>query len=214
MNNNLTEILLIIDRSGSMSTTKADAEGGLNTFVEEQKKGVGQANLTLVQFDHDYEVVHAGIPLSEVPPYKLVPRGSTALFDAIGRAVVETGERLAKMPESERPGLVLVLVVTDGGENASREYTRERVKEMITHQESKFSWKFSFLGSNQDGFAEGQSLGFSSSATYTGDNTAEVYAASSSKFLRMRGVSAMGLAPSNDYTSEELRSLVEPNSPA
>jgi len=119
MNNNLTDITLVVDRSGSMEAIRADAEGGVNTFLTDQAAQPGEALVTLVQFDTHYEFVHRGVPVKQVPRYQLVPRGGTALLDAVGRAINETGERLSKMAEADRPGLVVFVVMTDGEENSS-----------------------------------------------------------------------------------------------
>lgn len=121
MNTNLTDITVVIDRSGSMASCRADAQGGLNTFIKTQASEPGEALLTLVQFDNQYEIVHRGVPIKDVPKFALVPRGGTALFDALGRAINDTGARLAAMQEADRPGLVMFAIVTDGDENSSRE---------------------------------------------------------------------------------------------
>ena len=107
MNEKLTDITLVVDRSGSMSAIRDDAQGGVNEFIRQQKTEPNDANLTLVQFDTDYEFIYNGTPIQDVGEYELSPRGGTALLDAVGRAINETGSRLAKMPEAERPGLVI-----------------------------------------------------------------------------------------------------------
>lgn len=208
MNTNLSDITVVIDRSGSMESCKVEAVGGLNAFVEDQKKLPGSANFTLIQFDDRYEVVHAGVPIQSVGKLDLIPRGWTALYDAVGRAVRETGERLSAMPENERPGLVVFVIITDGMENASKEFrSKAEIKKIIDHQTQKYNWKFLFLGSNQDGFAEGTSLGMSASATYS--NTKGAIRASSNNVSRMRcAVQAVGFAPSCEYTQEELDMMV------
>ena len=96
---------------------------------------------------------------SRYHPISLVPRGSTALLDAVGRAINETGERLAKMNEEDRPGLVVFVVMTDGEENSSQEFSKDQIKQMITHQQDTYGWHFTFLGANQDAFAEAGALG-------------------------------------------------------
>ena len=116
---------------------RADAEGGVNAFVAEQAKQPGEALLTLVQFDTEYEFLHRGVPVQQVPPYELVPRGMTALLDAVGRAINETGERLAKMKEEDRPGLVVFVVMTDGQENSSKEFSKDQIKQLITQQQDE-----------------------------------------------------------------------------
>jgi len=159
MRTDLTDITMVIARSGSMQSIQSDAEGGINFFIEQQKQEPGEANVTLVQFDTDYEFVHSGIPIKQVPAFKLVPRGATALLDAVGRAINETGARLASVDESQRPGLVVFVIVTDGEENSSREFTREQIRTMVEHQQSAYKWQFTFLAANQDAFAAGGSMG-------------------------------------------------------
>ena len=119
MKTDLTDITLVVDRSGSMQDIRSDAEGGVNAFIENQAKEPGEALLTLVQFDTEFEFLHTGVPIKDVPRYSLVPRGSTALLDAVGRAINETGERISKLAEAERPALVVFVVMTDGLENSS-----------------------------------------------------------------------------------------------
>lgn len=133
MRSDLTDITLVVDRSGSMQEMRSDAEGGVNAFIADQAKEPGEALLTLVQFDTEYEFLHSGVPIGQVPKYTLVPRGSTALLDAVGRAINETGERLSKMDEKDRPGLVIFVVMTDGHENASKEFSKPQIKKMIEH---------------------------------------------------------------------------------
>src|SRR6185437_887189 len=116
-NPNFTDITIVLDRSGSMEVIADDTVGGFNQFLKEQKKVPGKALLTLVQFDHEYQFVHQAVPIGSVPLLTrktYVPRGSTALLDAIGRAINETGQRLAALPEPERPGNVIVMILTDG----------------------------------------------------------------------------------------------------
>lgn len=170
MKDNLTELIFILDRSGSMSSMTQEAIGGFNAFLEEQKKAPGEANLTLVLFDHEYSVVHNGrnIKTCECLDDKTyVPRGTTALLDAVGRTIDDVGKRLAATPESERPSKVLVAILTDGLENASRDYQRAKINEMISHQTNKYSWQFLFLAANQDAIAEGISLGIRKDFTMT-----------------------------------------------
>lgn len=161
MQEDLTEIICVIDRSGSMMSLRSDAVGGINSFLTEQKAVPGEANLTLVFFSHEYELVHSGKPLAEVAlltEADYVPQGTTALLDAVGRTIDDVGTRLANTPEAKRPGKVLVAILTDGLENASQDYTRARVAEMIRHQQEKYDWAFVFLAANIDAFAEAKSL--------------------------------------------------------
>ena len=156
-----TSIIIIMDKSGSMMHVQSDAIGGYNAFLAEQQAEPGEADLTLVLFDTNYTIGPA-TPLAEARPltadlYR--PGGNTALLDALGNALTRTGKRLADLPEDERPNKVIVVIITDGEENSSRQYTLAQVKEMILHQQEKYSWQFLFLGANQDVFAEAGKLG-------------------------------------------------------
>lgn len=162
MKEGLTELVFILDRSGSMSSMATEALNGFNSFLEEQKKLSGEANLTLVIFDHEYTLIHNGRNIKEVEPLTTSvysPRGTTALMDAVGRTMDDVGRRLSATPEHNRPSKVLVAILTDGLENASKDYRKDRIGEMISHQKTKYSWEFMFLAANQDAFAEGSKIG-------------------------------------------------------
>ena len=168
MKKGLSEIICIIDSSGSMDLIKNDAIGGFNSFLDEQKKLPGNATLTLIQFNTDYNVIHENKPLSDVNPISdkdYIPMGSTALLDAVGKTVDSTGRRLANTPEENRPEKVIVAILTDGQENASRSYDLSKISDMISHQKEKYSWEFIFLGANQDAFAEAAKIGIDSKDT-------------------------------------------------
>lgn len=169
---NSTEIIFVVDRSGSMAAIADDMRGGFDTFIAKQKETPGECKVTLTQFDDHYDVVYSARPINEVTSLLLEPRGSTALLDAIGRTINDTGARLKKLRESERPSQVLFVIITDGHENASREYNRQRIFDMITHQRDKYNWEFIFLGANQDAIAVGQSLGVSVTNSVTYDANA------------------------------------------
>jgi len=192
MNKELTEIVLVIDRSGSMYSCRTDAEGGINQFIKEQKALEGEANLTLVQFDSEYDFIHEGVDIAEVGEYTLEPRGGTALLDAVGRTVQETGARLAKMDEKDRPGLVAFVIVTDGQENSSEEFKLEQVKEMIAEQTDKYNWQFTFLGEGLDAFGGGRSMGIGSSVMYASGNAGVAFASATANVGRMRKMSSEG----------------------
>lgn len=150
------EIILIVDRSGSMSSIKADAEGGITEFVNEQKK-IGEANLTIVEFDDRVDAVLERVDIKTAPEYKLSPRGMTSLYDAIGMTLANA--------ESLNPtGKVIVAIVTDGGENSSREYTQEAVFNRITELKEK-EWEFLFLSADQDAFGTAAGLGVGAGQT-------------------------------------------------
>lgn len=172
MRENLTEIVFVLDHSGSMSGLAADTIGGFNELIEKQKKIEGDAYVTTVLFDHEYEVLHDHVALKDVAPLtdkEYFARGSTALLDAVGRTIDSVGVRLAATPEEERPAHVVFVITTDGMENSSREYTAQRVRGMIEHQQQKYSWQFVFLGANMDAVSEARNLGIS--AKYAADFT-------------------------------------------
>jgi hypothetical protein len=181
MNKNLTDITVIIDKSGSMSPIRHDTIGGFNRFLEDQKKQPGEAKLTLVQFDDQYEVHLNAVDLkyvSPLTPETYMPRGSTALLDAMGKTIDRAGRRLAAIPENERPGQVLFVIITDGQENASREFKgpngKKAIFEKVTHQQEKYNWTFLFLGANQDAIQVGADYGFlaNNSLTYATNKAA------------------------------------------
>lgn len=205
MRADLTDITLVVDRSGSMNVIREDAEGGVNAFLADQARQPGEALLTLVQFDTEYEFIHRGVPIQDVPPYALHPRGSTALLDAVGRAINETGQRLAGMPEADRPGLVVFVVMTDGHENSSREFTKDRIKQMIEHQQQAYNWQFTFLGASQDAFDEAAAIGIQAAAAahYDPQKVAQAYGSASDKLARMRRQRSAGQEVQNDFTPEE-----------
>lgn len=194
MRSDLTEIVAIMDRSGSMQSCKKDSEGGLNAFIDAQKKQPGDARLTLVQFDTEVETVLASKPIKEAPVCRLDPRGMTALYDAVGSTIDSLGARLAALPENERPGLVVVVIITDGGENASKDYTGEKVRAMVAHQQEKYSWKFVYIGANQDAFTEASKIGIAAglSANYGVHKTVETYHTVSDLVSCMRSAYADG----------------------
>lgn len=209
MRNDLTDITLVIDRSGSMSSCRDEAQKGINEFIKKQKEVEGEVLFSLLQFDTEHEYVFNAVPISNVGKYKLIPRGMTALLDAVGKAVTETGIRLEKVPESERPGLVIIAIITDGYENASSEFKRDRIKEMIEHQQGKYSWQFTFLGANQNAFLEAGSIGINMNvaANYNTSKSDAVYNNLSNHVSRMRNMSYNGEVVSSSYTEEERESM-------
>lgn len=173
MNPNLTELVYVIDRSGSMCHLTGETVSGYNAFLADQKKVDGQAHLTTVLFDDKYELFcdHEDIQTAkEMTTQDCAARGFTALTDAIGRTINSIGKRLANTPENERPAKVLFMIVTDGYENSSKEFTRSAIRAMIEHQQSVYSWEFLFVGAGIDAYAEASSFGISA------NNTASTYA--------------------------------------
>ena len=157
------KIVFIIDRSGSMGGLESDVIGGFNSFIEEQKKIKGEADVSLVLFDHEYTKPFTNVDIQHTKLLNedtYIPRGTTALLDAVGRTITDVGKELREMRELDRPEKVIVCIITDGHENSSSDYSRSQIKEMVEHQQNKYSWEFIFFGANMDAFAEGGSLGF------------------------------------------------------
>jgi hypothetical protein len=194
-----TLIAVLLDRSGSMESIKSDTEGGFNAFIAEQAKGPGEAAVTLARFDTEYEVVYANRPIADVPRLELQPRGATALYDGVGRLITDVGAELAARPEAERPGNVIVVVMTDGQENSSIEWTHEAVGAAIRRQETEYAWDFVFLGANMDAVAVGQRMGFSAgkSMTYdaTPDGVAAAVSSTSAYVSRRRAAAPAAMVP-------------------
>jgi len=163
-----TDIVFVLDRSGSMQSVATDTIGGFNKFIEDQKAIPGDVTVSLYQFDNEYEPVFEGIKLLDVKPLSdktFVPRGSTALLDAVGRTINAVGSRLSALKEEKRPGKVLFVIITDGAENSSREFRIEKIKEMVTHQTDSYQWSFVFLGANIDAFSTADSFGIAVGST-------------------------------------------------
>jgi len=152
------EIILIADRSGSMSSIKLDAQGGINSFITEQQKE-GNANLTFIQFDDTVEAVYKQTDIKDVKEYELEPRGMTSLYDAIGMT-------LANADSVATTGKKIVVIVTDGGENSSKEWRQETIFERIENLKAA-GWDFLFLAANQDAMKTGTSLGIEAGETLT-----------------------------------------------
>lgn len=179
MSNETTELVFIMDRSGSMGSMAEEAIGGFNAFLEEQQGLPDKANLSLVLFDHEYNLVFSGKDIKKVEPLcnkTYVPRGTTALLDAVGRTIDEISGRLNKACPTcghgeKHGGKVLVAVLTDGLENASKDYTKDKINELISKHEKDHSWEFIFLAANQDAIKEGGSLGVMASKAMTYDFT-------------------------------------------
>ncbi len=209
MRKDLTDITLVVDRSGSMSSIREDAEGGVNELIRQQQNVDGEALITLVEFDTKYDFVERGTPAENVKPYQLIPRGGTALLDAIGRAIEETGARIANMAEKDRPGLVIFVVATDGCENSSQEFGLKRIRTMIEHQQSKYSWQFTFLGADQDAFAEAGAMGFAAPgvAQVRKSKLGAAFGHTNEKVVRMRCAAMQGDSINNAYSEEEIRDM-------
>ena len=162
MKKNLTELVFILDRSGSMAGLEQDTIGGFNAMIEKQRKEPGEAVISTVLFDNETEVIHDRIPLDRVPRLtekEYYVRGCTALLDAVGGAIHHIGNVHKYAREEDRPEKALFVITTDGMENASRRYTYDKVKAMIERQREKYGWEFLFLGANIDAAREAARFG-------------------------------------------------------
>ena len=160
--NNLTEIVFILDRSGSMIGLEKDTVGGFNSLIEKQKKEEGTAYISTVLFDSTAEVLHDRVALDKIKPMtdkEYFVRGCTALLDAVGGAIHHIGNVHKYARPEDRPDKTLFIITTDGMENASRRYTADKVKSMIERQKEKYGWEFLFLGANIDAVAAASRYG-------------------------------------------------------
>jgi len=175
MKKGLTELIFILDRSGSMSGLESDTIGGYNAMLEKQKKEPGEAVITTVLFDDKYELLHDRINIRGIEPItekEYYVRGTTALLDAVGRTISKIVNVQKHTVEDERAENVMFVITTDGMENASREYSYEKIRQMIEHQKSKYGWEFIFLGANIDAVdtAERFGIGQDRAVNYNADS--------------------------------------------
>ena len=189
----MTELVFILDRSGSMYGLEQDTIGGFNSMLEQQKQQPGEVLVSTVLFDHESVVLHDRVPLHKVPRMtekEYTVRGCTALLDAVGSAIHHIGNVHKYARPEDRPERTLFIITTDGQENASRQYSYERVRHMVQRQEKRFGWEFLFLGANIDAAAEGQRMGIQPECTadYTCDaaGTAVNYASISAAICDVR----------------------------
>src|SRR5690625_4592283 len=189
-----TLIVFLLDRSGSMLSIKEDVEGGFQAFIAEQRKAPGTCHVSLAQFDTEYESVYTRVPVHDSPPLNLQPRGCTALLDSMGRVIRDTEAAINGLPASAKPDNVILAVMTDGLENASREWTRDGIKKLVK-EKSADGWEVLYMGANQDAIEIGSSVGIapSRSITYTTNNADKVFAAMSSSVVEYRAAASQGL---------------------
>ncbi|SHJ40497.1 vWA domain-containing protein [Parasporobacterium paucivorans] len=162
MKTDRTELVFILDRSGSMGGLENDTIGGYNALLKKQKEEPGEAFVTTILFDNEYEVLHDRLDIREILPithHEYYVRGCTALLDAVGKTIHRVGNRQRSLPEDRRADKVLVVITTDGMENASVEYTYSKVRAMIGRQKEKYAWEFIFLGANIDAVSTAEKFG-------------------------------------------------------
>jgi hypothetical protein len=181
---NKTLVAALLDRSGSMETSKTATEDGWRELVNEQRQQPGHCLVTLAQFDTVYEVVFPPTDIADVPGFSVQPRGMTALLDAAGRFITEIGEQLSALAEEERPGHVICLIMTDGMENSSHEWAWETVQKLIKQQQDEWGWTFIFLGANIDAIEVGERMGIGSDTSLTYDDSEYASTASTMRLAR------------------------------
>lgn len=176
MKKNLTELVFILDRSGSMSGLEADTIGGFNSLISKQKKEEGEAYISTILFDDRQEVLYDRVPLNEIGEMtdkQYYVRGCTALLDAIGGAIHHIGNVHKYAREEDRPEKTLFIITTDGMENASRAYTYEKVRQLVERQKEKYNWEFLFLGANIDAIATAARFGIREDRAVNFENDSE-----------------------------------------
>lgn len=192
MNKKITEIVFLLDRSGSMSGLERDTIGGFNSFIKRQVERKGKTLLTTVLFDDQYEILWNGVAAEQahLTSEDYYVRGTTALLDAVGKTILDVGYRLSRTEENDRPGKVIFVITTDGMENASSEFTHEKVKNLIEHQQEKYNWDFIFMGANIDVIAEAKNLGIKEEDAFrfeaTDEGVENLYAIMSEEIIQRR----------------------------
>lgn len=192
MKKGYTDITILVDRSGSMEWEQDDTEDQLNAYVRDLKNLEGDVRVSFYVFDSIWDLeeqrtnvdcIFSERPLESVPRLRLEPRGGTPLLDALGRVINATGSRLHSKPECSRPDRVLFVIITDGGENTSHEFSMDQIREMMKHQQDKYNWNFVYLGANQDSIAEESSVGIVGASSMTYNQTQKGLAANTRHLL-------------------------------
>lgn len=212
MKKDYTHVTVVVDRSGSMAPTWSDVVGGYEKIVREQRDEPGECTLTTAVFDDQYELFEDFTDIKKArEKLDVIPRGMTALLDAIGKTINSVGERLANLKENERPEKCIFIVQTDGMENSSKEFTKEQIKKMIDEQSKKYSWEFMFLGASLDAVNEANDWGFdpNKSALYSIDNYDGTLNVLNEKMKKMRSAPDEATYAAAAAFSSEERSAIK-----
>jgi uncharacterized protein YegL len=197
-----TLLTLVVDRSASMGVIRAEIERGITALVHQQSRGGDACFVTLTQFDDEFEVVADGVPAAEMLAYRLRPRGNTALLDAIGNTIAMVQRRMQQMRHEDRPVTVIVAVITDGKENASKSWTRPQVIREIEARTAE-GWQFTFLAADEDALEEGLSLGFATPSLLTWERSDKGAAGAMQSLSDSSRRLRSGLADRIEYTDAE-----------
>lgn len=176
MKKGLTELVFILDRSGSMWGLEQDTIGGFNAMMEKQKKQAGEANVTTVLFDDQYDIIHDRFPMAAVKPLtekEYYVRGCTALLDALGKTLCKVENIQKHLPEEMKAEKIIFVITTDGMENASQEYNYDMIRRKIDEKKEKWGWEFLFLGANMDAVAEAKKFGIDEDRSVTFENDSQ-----------------------------------------
>lgn len=202
-----THLAVLLDRSGSMSSQKSDHEGGLKSFVEDNKKLQGDVYFTLAQFDsaNPFELLYDSTPISDVDDIELIPRGATPLLDAVGEMLTHIEKANKNNPVDD----VLLMIITDGYENASQKWTKEAVKKAVD-EKKQAGWQILFLGANLDNFADAASMNLDMNKVVRCSNIGNTYERLSSKFVtyntnRAAGETVMQCSSSLDFSDDDVQ---------
>lgn len=211
MDTTYTHIAMVIDRSGSMASCWSDVTGGYAEIVKTNKEAEGKCTFTVAAFDTAYELLEDFTDVKAVKPKLGVkPRGGTALLDAIGQTINSVGKRLASMDEKDRPMKVLVVVQTDGEENASREFTKDQIKALIDKQTEVYKWQFQFIGASLESVNEATKWGFAATnvSTYNTQNSLATFTNLGSKMKSMRSAPTMEMYCSAAAFTDEDKTIM------
>lgn len=205
MKKDYCEIIMVLDESGSMGSCKSDTIGGVNEFLSNQKRIRGEVNVTLVKFSDYYHVINDAAPLDQIAyldNHNYTPSNTTALLDAVGKSINSMGKRLADMPEKNRPEKVIFVIITDGLENASKEFSRTEIFNMVSHQKQNYSWEFIFLGADID--AWGEEIGVSLNVNIQKNDLSRSFKGLSHHVLGLRMNKFFDISESFNASEEEL----------
>ena len=220
MKNGLTYLIFVIDRSGSMESIRNDMIGGFNSFIRTQREAkLGECRVFAYKFDTAYDTMFEDIDLEQVPDLNrenYAPRGNTALYDSLGKTIIDIGAKLAHIPEDQRPSKVLVVTITDGEDNnhlgnlpREKWLDANKVKELVDHQTKNYKWDFAYIGANQDAWSVGGGMGVSNNLNYdaTSKGTARAFVSLGSSTTKYRSCDAAFAFEPDDIDADNKKAV-------